>query len=105
MHIAVHGTYNVNGTYNDSELVLPVEQLMLIKETKNGLFSYKVKGEGFSIHVTETEYDRIKEVLVRVNMYEVDRFNAIQKEIDRGSIEQIGRREISALMGIELNDD
>ncbi len=95
----------VNGAYNDIELVLPVEQLMLLKETQGDGTSYKVKNPDVVIHITEQEYKRIKELLVRFNMYEVDRFNAIQKEIGRGSTEQIDRREISALMGITLNDD
>jgi hypothetical protein len=96
----------VNGAYNDLELVLPVEQLMLLKEKDlNSVISYKVRGHDIVIHVTEQEYKRIKELLARFNMYEVDRFNAIQKEIGRGSTEQIDRREISALMGITLNDD
>lgn len=95
----------VNGAYNDLELVLPVEQLMLLKETQGDRTSYKVKNPDVVIHITEQEYNRIKGLLVRFNMYEVDRFNAIQKEIDRGSTEQIDRREISALMGITLDDD
>ncbi len=95
----------INGAYNGIELLMPVSQIIMVKETTNDRTSYKVKNSEVVIHITEQEYNRITDLLARLNMYEADRFNAIQKAIGRGSTEQIDRSAISALMRITLNDD